>query len=77
MKPKYGPPDASGTPSGWPSPQAMSAPLRAPLAGGLSRASDRIDHADGQRAVGVRPIGERVDRSSSTPKKFGCGSPGQ
>ena len=40
MKPKYGPPDDSGTPSGWPSPQAMSAPFVPHSPGGFSTASD-------------------------------------
>ena len=39
MKPKYGPPEDSGTPSGWPSPQAMSAPFVPHSPGGFSSAS--------------------------------------
>ena len=41
MKPKYGPPEDSGTPSGWPSPTAMSAPARAPLRPAASAARAR------------------------------------
>ena len=40
MKPKYGPPEDSGTPSGCPSPQAMSAPCAPHSPGGFSTASD-------------------------------------
>src|ERR1700733_7414446 len=40
MKPKYGPPEDSGTPSGWPSPTAMSAPRVPHSPGGFSSASE-------------------------------------
>ncbi len=40
MKPKYGPPDDSGTPSGCPSPKAISAPPSPQLPGAFSNASD-------------------------------------
>ena len=39
-KPAYGPPEDSGTPSGWQSPQAMSAPFAPHSPGGLRMASE-------------------------------------
>ena len=62
MKPKYGPPEDSGTPSGCPSPQTMSTPLRAPFPRRLQhRERGGIDHRDHEHAGGVREIGEHVD----------------
>ena len=61
MKPKYGPPEDSGTPSGWPSPQTMSAPctpsMRAPHSpGGFEqRQRNGIDHRDHQHLVRDAP----------------------
>ena len=72
MKPKYGPPEDSGTPSGWPSPQTMSAPLAPHSPGGLSIASDigfttAITSMPASCAQSVS-----ASTSSSAPKKFGC-----
>ena len=62
MKPKYGPPEDSGTPSGWPSPQTMSTPFVPHCPGGFSTASEvGIDHRDHEHAGGVREIGQRID----------------
>ena len=61
MKPKYGPPDDSGTPSGWPSPTAMSAPRRPHSPGRLEQCErGRVDDRDHENAALVRPVGERI-----------------
>ena len=62
MKPKYGPPEDSGTPSGWPSPTTMSTPFAPHSPGGFSIASDSgFTTAITQRAVRMRPVGDRID----------------
>ena len=72
MNPKYGPPEDSGTPSGWPSPQAMSAP-RAPHSPGGRRSASETGFTT---AITIMPISCARSVSSSTfssvPKKFGC-----
>ncbi len=72
MKPKYGPPDDSGTPSGWPSPTAISTPSNAPLPGGFSMPSD-VGFTDAMTKMSrARAQSVSASTSSSTPKKFGC-----
>ena len=62
MKPKYGPPEDSGTPSGWPSPTAMSAPRAPHSPGGLSSASEvGLTTAITSMPARMRPVGERID----------------
>ena len=62
MKPKYGPPEDSGTPSGWPSPTTMSTPFVPHSPGGFRmRERQRIHDRDDERAVRMRPIRDRID----------------
>ena len=72
MKPKYGPPDESGTPSGWPSPQAMSAPFAPHCPGGFSTASDSGFTAAITSMPASCAQSVSASTSSSEPKKFGC-----
>ena len=72
MKPKYGPPDDSGTPSGWPSPQAMSAPSAPHCPGGLSSASDVGFTMPMSSAPCACAQSVSLSTSSSVPAKDGC-----
>ena len=71
-KPAYGPPDDSGTPSGWQSPQAMSAPFVPHSPGGLRMPSD-VGFTDAMTMM-LCACAQSViaSTSSSWPKKFGC-----
>ncbi len=72
MKPNEGPPELMGAPSGWPSPQAMSAPDSPHWPGGLS--TDRVSGLTTPITAVPWPLAQSVRRSasSSKPKKLGC-----
>src|SRR5688572_12513997 len=72
MKPKYGPPEDSGTPSGCPSPQTMSTPLLPHSPGGFNTASEvgLTTAITSMPAACARSVS--TSTSSSVPKKFGC-----
>ena len=72
MKPKYGPPDDSGTPNGWPSPTTMSAPFVPHSPGGFNSASDSGFTTAISSALLARAQSAIASTSSSRPKKFGC-----
>src|SRR6185295_13232303 len=70
--PAYGPPEDSGTPSGWQSPQAMSAPFVPHSPGGLRRPSD-VGFTEAMTMMLLACAQSvRASTSSSTPKKLGC-----
>ncbi len=72
MKPKYGPPEDSGTPSGCPSPTAMSAPSLPHWPGGFSTASEVGLTTPITSALFACAQSVAASTSSSVPKKFGC-----
>ena len=69
INPRYGPPKAVSSPSGWPSPTAMSAP-HSP--GVFKIASEMGFTPMMYLAPAACVISPSSSASSSRPKKFGC-----